>query len=241
MSKKLINSIVLAAGVLLASSSVSAKQIWSDFSLSLLKGSDYEVGDADRDVLTVEHVSGHNWGDSFFFVDRLKSDNGDTETYFELSPRVSLSYLTGSKMSAGIVKDVFIATTWEGGQSGAGGFDNYLVGVGLSLDVPGFQYFDANIYSANNDGGNDDEQLTLTWGVPFSLGTTDFLYDGFIDHTNSDIKETNFTSQLKWNVGKLVKSASPIYLGIEYSYWNNKFAIDGVKEKNVALLLKAHF
>lgn len=224
----------------LASVPASAEQIWSDFSLSYLYGEDYEVVDDTQKTVTVEHASGHNWGDTFFFVDWQKSDDGDTSTYFEFSPRLSLGYVTGSDLSFGIVKDVYLAGTWESGA----GFDNYLTGVGFSFDLPGFQYANANFYYAKNDNTDNDLMTTLTWGVPFTLGNSDFLYDGFIDWSSAEsdhAAETNFTSQLKWNAGKLIDTKAPLYVGIEYSHWSNKYGIKGADERNPSLLLKWHF
>lgn len=234
---------LILAGALV-STTASAEKLWSDFSLSYLKGSDYEVGDSNRQVYTFEHASGHTWGDTFFFMDRLKSDDEGVENYLEFSPRVSLGYLTGSDLSFGPVNDVLLAGTWESGENYKGGFDNYLAGVGFSFDVPGFRYLNANFYYANNEQTENNEQLTLTWGVPFELGSAEFLYDGFIDLASStdDLEtEMNFTSQLKWNAGKLIGTSSPVYVGVEYAYWDNKFGIDGADERNPALLLKWHF
>ncbi|MBT00586.1 MAG: ion channel protein Tsx [Oceanospirillaceae bacterium] len=232
-------AVAIALGLTL-SSTASAELIWQDFSLSYLNGSEYEVGDDDRQVITVEHASGHSWGDTFFFMDRLKSDNGYTENYMEFSPRLSLGKVSGNELSWGPIKDVLISTTWESGE----GFDNFLYGVGLALDLPGFRYFNINLYQANNENWDDDEQLTLTWGYPFSIGQADFLYDGFLDwSTKSDTNESerNFTSQLKWNAGKHMGLKSPLYVGMEYAHWTNKFGIDGVDEHNPALLVKWHF
>ena len=219
----------------------NAEMLWGSFSLSYLKGNDYEVGDSNRQVLTVEHASGHNWGDNFFFMDRLKSENGSTSTYFELAPRISLSYLTDHKLGFSIIKDLYIATTWE---SSSAGFDNYLYGFGVALNVPGFKYINTNLYIANNDTANDDSQLTITWGLPFKISQSDFLYDGFLDWSSSsdtNASELNFTSQLKWNLSKYAGTKSPLYIGIEYAYWRNKFGIQGVVEKNPCLLVKWHF
>lgn len=231
-------ALVLSTGFI--SAPAQAEMYWSNFSLSYLQGDKYEVGDESRQVLTVEHASGHNWGDNFFFMDHLTYDDDTVSNYFELSPRLSLSYVSGSKMSAGILKDVFIATTWEGGDS----FNNYLYGLGVALNLPGFKYFGINLYQVNNDLWDDDEQVTFTWGVPFTLGSAEFLYDGFLDYsTSSDTNEAemNFTSQLKWNAGKLVGTKAPFYIGVEYAYWTNKYGIDGVDEKNPCLLVKWHF
>lgn len=231
---------LLCAGAMSISSTASAEMQWSDLSLSYLKGSQYKVIEEDQQFLTIEHASGHNWGDTFLFVDRNKSESGSISTYGEFSPRLSLSYLTDSDLSFGIVKDVFIASTWEMGD----GFDNYLVGLGVSLDLPGFAYFGANVYQANNGAWDNDQMLTVTWGYPFKLAGADFLYDGFVDWSNSSdsqASEMNFTSQLKYNVGGALGTKAPVYLGLEYAVWNNKFGISGVDERSASFLLKWHF
>lgn len=237
---KPIHAAAAVAIGLASASNASAEMLWQDFSLTYLNGSDYEVGDEDRQVVTVEHASGHSWGDTFFFMDRLKWDDGTTENYMEFSPRLSFGGISGADLSFGPIKDVLLASTWESGEN----FDNLLYGVGFSFDIPGFNYFNANIYKANNDLNDDDEQLTLTWGLPFSLGNADFLYDGFLDWSSAsdtNASEMNWTSQLKWNVGKHFGLKSPLYVGMEYAYWNNKFGIKDADERNPAFLLKWHY
>lgn len=237
---KLKHSLICALSAASISTTASAEMYWNDFSLSYLKGSNYEVGEDKRDVITFEHASGHSWGDTFMFIDRLESKSGASENYMEFSPRFSLGKLAKDGMSFGPVKDVLVATTWESGD----GFDNFLYGLGVSLDVPGFAYFNANIYKANNEKTKDDEQLTLSWAYPFAIGNGDFVYDGFLDWATArddGASEMNFTSQLKWNVGKALGTKSPLYVGIEYVYWNNKFGIKGVNERNPNLMVKWHF
>lgn len=235
----------LAASALVASSLIatpaSAEMLWSTFSLSYLNGSQYEfTPTGDMQVLTIEHASGHSWGDNFLFIDRTMPKDGDSDHYGELSPRLSLGKISGSDLSFGPVKDVLLAGTWEMGD----GFDNFLYGVGFAFDIPGFKYFNANIYAVNNDTGHDDnEQLTLTWGYPFSIGSQEFLIDGFLDWssaTSTDKSEMNFTPQIKWNAGKLMGLESPLYVGLEYAYWNNKYGTD-TDERAGSLLIKWHF
>ena len=239
--KKLATSGLVLASALAVSTSVNAEQQWSDFSLSYLKGSQHKVIEKDQEFVTVEHASGHNWGDTFLFVDRNKSNTGSISTYGEFAPRLSLGYLTDSDLSFGIVKDVLIASTWEMGD----GFNNYMLGLGVSLDLKGFNYFTANVYQVNNDGDADsDQMLTLTFAYPFKLGSADFLYDGFLDWSSASdtsASEMNFTSQLKYNLGGAFNTKAPVYVGIEYAYWNNKFGIPGVDERAASLLLKWHF
>ena len=65
---KLLKSVavVAIATTSLLSTTVSAKQFWSDYSITALTGSDYLnpfTGNTDdRNVVTIEHASGHSWG-----------------------------------------------------------------------------------------------------------------------------------------------------------------------------------
>ncbi|MFL0798183.1 MAG: DUF5020 family protein [Cellvibrionaceae bacterium] len=232
------------------SSYSNASPKWSNISLSYLSGSNYEVGDKDKEVITLEVASGMSWGDSFVFVDRLKSDDGTNETYFELGARYSLKPWLNNALPSAALKDVKLAGQWESGTLSGNGFsnsfDNYLYGIGFDWDIEKFKYVSTNVYLRNNEGKPDNEQLTITWGLPFSLGQAEFLFDGFWDittktHSNSQWS-SNFTPQLKLDLGKLLlKQKGKLYLGMEYVYWVNKFNIDGIDEKNPNLLIKWHF
>jgi len=225
--KKIFSLILVSA----LSSTVSAKTLWSDFSATYLNGQNYQVGDSDRQVLTLEYATGTSWGDSFMFFDRLESDNGDTETYGEFSPRIRLTSLDN-----GLLKAVYAAPAVEIGD----GFTNYLVGLGADLALPGFNYFQLNAYHRNNEFTDGNFQITAVWAIPVGP----LMYDGFMDWTNSvDNSEAsmNLTSQLKYDIAKYLSLDSKLYLGVEYVYWNNKFGIDGADERNVNLLVKYHF
>ncbi|MGJ8693017.1 MAG: nucleoside-binding protein [Thalassotalea sp.] len=221
-------------------STVSGKTLWSDFSVSYLQGSNYRVGDNDRKVYTFEHVAGTNWGDSFLFIDRLSSDNGDIETYGEWSPRIKLMELDNR-----LVKDLSLSTTVEMGTfAGADfsgfSFTNYLVGIGADLKLPHFKFFKVNVYHRNNDRNDNNYQTTFVWALPIA----GFIYDGFLDYaTSTDNLATsvNLTSQLKYDIAPHFNITSALFLGVEYVYWNNKFGIKNIDERNVNLLIKYHF
>lgn len=222
----------VAAAVLL-SSTVSAKQFWSDNSFTLLKGNHYEVGDSDRTVVTFEHASGHSWGSIFSFIDRLHSDNAGTdEDYGELGFNFNIQEYKNS-----FIKSVYVTPQWEFGTN----TNNLLLGAGVDLDIPGSKYFNVNVYQRNNEHGDNNQQLTLAWAFPFADG---FVYDGFLDavtDTDSSVGGYNFTSQLKYDVGQhMGVDKGKLYLGMEYVMWNNKFGIKDVDENNANLLLKWH-
>ncbi len=222
----------------------AAETLWSDASLSVLSGNNYRIGDSERTIVTFEHASGHTWGDTFFFVDRIQPKYSDDYFYGEFSPRLQLKRFHADNQQA-FVKALFLASTWEFGE----GFNHYLYGPGIDLVVPKFQFFQLNLYRRNNDTVDDGWQLTTAWGLPFTLAGSHWLYSGFIDWAGGSDDQhanANFTSQLKWNVGRFFSQQAKCYLGIEYVYWRNKFGIQHAEhnkthETNMNLLVKLHF
>ena len=224
--------------------SVQAEVLWQDFSASYLHGKHYRVDGPEKDVLTIEHVAGTSWGDSFFFLDHMRAA-GDTSNYAEWSPRISVGKLSGSSLTFGPVKDVLFTSTIEMSSLQT----NYLYGVATDLTVPGFNYLNLNFYRRNNDGLADNWQLTATWALPFTLGSQQFLYDGFMDWSSASADQSasmNLTSQLKWALHPVFGWKNKLYVGIEYVYWRNKYGIADspafrTNESNVNFLLKGHF
>lgn len=229
-----------------AATFTQAAPVWQDFSITGLYGENYAhpvgmVDDLEQTTITTEYAAGLKYGDFFAFADRTNNDLSGNETYFEVAPRLSLGAVSGQKLAVGPIKDVLIATTWEGGE----GFNNYLYGIGFALDIPYTQYANINFYKVENDGQEDDYQMTITYAIPFKLGSEEFLADAFLDWStaekNNHASELNWTSQYKWNVGKHISPDTKLYVGIEHSVWNNKYAIKGLDEHNVSALVKYHF
>ncbi|WP_448211322.1 nucleoside-binding protein [Colwellia sp. MEBiC06753] len=226
-----MKALLISITAIFFTSGVAAKTLWQDFSLTFLHGENYKVGHKERQVATIEYASATTWGDTFMFVDRLHSKNGDKETYMEFSPRIKVVDYQNA-----LIENVYIATTAEVGD----GFTNYLYGVGTKLKVPSFHYFNLNFYRRNNDGADNGYQTTISWGVPVGP----LYFDGFVDHvpsTDDSATTTNFTSQLKYDIGQVLGLDTKLYVGLEYAYWNNKFGINGIDERNGSLLVKYHF
>lgn len=147
----------IAAFVALSSAAAisQAAPIWQDFSLTALYGENYahpvNMDDNNQQTTaTVEYTAKLKYGDFFGFADRAHNDF-ENSTYFELSPRLSLSAVTGTKLEAGPIKDILIAGTWEANSSNYPGadFNNYLYGIGFDLAIPYFQYAQLNFYKAD--------------------------------------------------------------------------------------------
>ena len=220
--------------------------VWQDFSLTGLYGENYELGTEDRTTLTAEYAAKLKYSDVFFFVDQQWDSNDKDNTYFEFAPRLSLGEVTGEDLSFGPVKDVLVATTWEhnAGHGENVEFNNFLYGVGFALNIPYTQYANVNFYRADNNNTDDDYQMTITYAVPFKLGSEDFLVDAFLDWSTAEkdhASELNWTSQYKWNVGKHISPETKLYVGVEHSVWNNKFGVKGADQNDVSALVKYHF
>lgn len=245
-------SATLLAGQALAESPIQ----WTNTSLSYLYGTQYEVNPPIQQTITFEHASGWSIGDLFMFVDYAKYNgekdffNGETGYYGEFSPRFSFSKIFGRDFKAGLITDMLIATTYEFGE---GDVETLLVGPAVDLALPGFDYFQLNLYQRlpRNDRDGETIQITPVWAVTIPVGASDILFDGFIDwNINSDGSyESNihFNPQLKYDFGKLLGWGDKrFYAGVEYSYWKNKY---GIKDSDAfdtdqsvtSLLLKAHF
>jgi len=241
--------IALATAVAAAAGTANAETFFYDNSVSVLYGESYEVNDSDQAVVTFEHFSANSWGDIFVFADRLTSTSDanadDTATYIEVSPRFKVS-----GFDAGIVKNLYVATTWEMSEND----DNLLVGLGTDFNVPGFQNLSLNAYQRLNDDGNNNYQTTVVWGVPFNIAGQDFKFDGFWDWaTATSASEgnkaatSNFTYQLKWDAASVLGlEGKKAYVGIEHAIWDNKYQLEhssgfDTKENVVSALVKVHF
>ncbi|GLS82453.1 DUF5020 family protein [Paraferrimonas haliotis] len=229
------------ASLMAMSATAQAELYFQDFSVTALRGADYELGDNNRTVATFEYANAASWGDTFFFVDRLESFNGDSEIYGEFSPRFNIM-----QVNNGPLKAISVATTWEFGND-SNGFsqNNYLAGVGTAWNIPMFSHFGANVYQRFNDNDQaSNQQFTLTWGLPIPFSKTEILFDGFIDWTSGtrdQASQFNFTPQIKLDIAPWVGAPGKLYVGFEYVYWNNKFGVHGVDERNLNALVKYHF
>lgn len=245
MKKTLLTLAVASA----FSISAQAEQFWSDNSISVLQGSDYEFNKENEEsnltTMTLEHASGHSWGGVFAFVDRHVA--GDfQETYAEVSPSFKLAKMDG------VVSSINAAFTYESGSTTGGVTqDNYLYGVGADLKIPGMDFASATVYYVANRVGTDfgttasnDKQITLTYGV----SSGNLALDGYIDYSfdnNEDdgafnVDSFHFNPQITYNLGPALGTSNKVKLGVEYSYWDNQFGQEALDQNAVSLILKAH-
>ena len=202
---------------------VLAGPIWQSNRAFLLHGNGYEVDADEQSTLTLEHASAWLLGDLFIFVDLTKyhgSDQGDG-IYGELSPRLSLTKMTGNYFQTGLLKDILIASSYEFGK---GDVKSFLLGAGFDLNVPGFDFFSVNIYQRFPEGNRDGKtiQLTPVWAISRLVWGSIFTFEGFIDwNVNSHgyyHSNIHFNPRLKYDLGNLLDiKTDQATFGLEYS------------------------
>jgi nucleoside-specific outer membrane channel protein Tsx len=225
---------------------------WQNNSLTLLYGNGFDVAPSDQTTLTFEHVSGWSWGDLFLFMDATDYRNSSQEYgfYGEISPRLSYSKLSGQTLDAGPVKDVLLAATREFGKYDV---ETTLLGVGFDLELPGFDFFQLNLYRRMPDGSRDGEsiQITPVWSMSWPVAGSKLVFDGFMDWNIEDdgtySKNLHFNPQIKYDLSqKLGLAEKQLMIGFEYDYWSNKYGIEDSAAFNTdqsvfSFLLKSYF
>lgn len=204
---------------------------WSSNSLWYLHGNDFELGDRERGILRFEHADGWKYGDNYYFFDVVESDPAGTSLYGEFAPRFSLGKISGHDLAFGPVRDVLLTAAVN---VGSNDFRTYLYGAGMDFSVPGFSYFQLNVYVRNDlKLPGTAWQVTPIWLYPFKLGSLQFALQGFIDYASAEGPAApNFLAvpRLWLDLGALWGAAGRLEAGFEYFYWRNKFGIDGVTE-----------
>ena len=214
---------------------------WQSSNFQILHGSDYVLSDPKATILTYEYTNQWSYGDFFMFIDATRFNDGEKTAYGEISPRFSLSKLSGKDYSFGPVKDIFISTTLEKGKAD---IKTYLAGVGLAMDIKGFTFFNTDLYWRHNPDLDDDTwQLTLAWQYPFNIGQTKWVTEGFADiagdANSSYVSNQLIVPRLLLDISDLLNFKSDsLWLGIEYSSWTNKYGIDNIDEKVIQAQIK---
>ncbi len=215
---------------------------WHSTNLQLLRGFDYKLGNENRTIVTFEHANGWRYGDFHAFTDVIWAD-GDATLYSEVAPRFSFSKISGYDFSYGIIKDISLSTQIEKPEHQA---VRYLYGLGVDLNIEGFKYFKTNWLLRDNQRLNGTTyQLTLAWNRPFTLAGTQWVIEGFADFAGAEGATTShqlIVPRFLLDIGDLTgHEAGNLYAGIEWSYWHNKFGVDGVTESVPQLQVKWQF
>ena len=248
-----------ALAVALGAAGNAAAEIWSDTEVQVLYGDKFQEPfnpqDIAKTIITLQHAGGWEYGRNFFFFDMLRSDGADNaagEIYGEWYSTFSFSKMFSTEMKFGIIKDVgFTAGLNYGAKSGAGPTAQptvFLPGITVDLDLPGFAFFNVDILAymdrgkfggVDNGCNADSYQITPSWKLPFTLGSTKWSFEGFADFMG-DHGACEFSiltqPQLRLDVGNFMGKPDKMFVGIEYQYWKNKYGIKDLEDNFPQLL-----
>lgn len=151
------------------------------------------TSDEKQTSLRLEHFGVHGFGDNYFFADVLNGNqvggpsagsfNFDTKNQYVLvwNARVSLSKVTGTKMSFGVIDDVSVMYRMERGSYA--NYDANMIGPSFNLAVPGFAWFQTSFLYNKQDfsfASADDKKGHLFWHtfaiLPFEIGGAKFTF-----------------------------------------------------------------
>lgn len=262
--KKIKCGLGMAALALGLMGSGAANAGFSTTEIQLHYGGKYKMGNnasfpafsetTDRATVTLEHFSTNDIGDLFFFVDFFYDNNDALITSGSESDQYGEIYysLHGKQFGLDLGDGFVSALDLQFGLNQGTDFSVALVGPRLSFNAPGFQVltFALTTYSNFVDPFDRDldttYQATVVWAAPFSIGEQKFKFQGFLDvigDQGSGVdNQVLFSPQIRWDLGHAMgRPADKIHLGIEYSYWNNKFGITGVDENSASVFLGFRF
>jgi len=245
--KKLLPLVTLSS-IALSSSAFAAN--WSSTALHVNNGDQknpFTKQESGTTVYSIQHASGYDYGDNFFFIDYSKDDTTDgyqdSDFYGEWYSTLSLSAISGEKIGAGALLDVGLT----GGINVAGDAKvmKYLPGVKLSWDVPGFNFFQTLVTAYIDDsegvakGGAPIETNSWMFDVafeyPFTVGSQKFSFKGHAEYIAE--REDEFGNDVEawilaqpilvWDMGHALEmKENTLLLGLELQYWHNKLGTD---------------
>jgi len=170
-----------------------------------------------KHTITGEHYRTFEYGDLFAFFDYVYTDDGlrftgkKNDLYGEISPRFSLSKLSGVSTSTGIIKDTYLSFQYNRGDE----YHAWLYGAGMDLNIPFFRVFGVNIYRKIQNLGDNTYQLSLNYFIP--LGEK-WHFEGFTDWTSRDLLTQN---QLLFNLSPTLGiSSGTLEAGTEWHYYH---------------------
>lgn len=211
-------------------------------------------GSAHHIIYTVQHASGWKYGNNFFFLDTLDSQEQgfqDFDHYGEAYASFSLGKISGKELIAGPISDLGFLVGINAGDDAK--VMRYVAGVRLALSLPGFAFANLDVAALIDDsegaasGGAPKQEdaflVDLSFARPFSIGEAKFSIEGHLEYLGERENEFGdsqeswilFQPQIRWQANE------NLHLGIEYQYWRNKLGDPATDESAVQALLVWRF
>ena len=208
---------------------------WTSNNIQYLHGSGYLLGSKDREIVTLEHSDGWQYGQNFGFIDTTHHDeyvNGyEWEAYGEAYSYLSANKVTGAHVHYGPIKDVGMTLGINAGSlPSSTPFRAYLAGGSIQFDLPLFKFLQVDLLGYKNERlPSVSFQVTPSWELSLERIGLPIIFRGFMDYISpggAGIAETVlFQPQVLLDVGSFFNHKQLLLLGIEYQFWYNKFGL----------------
>lgn len=189
-------------------------------------------------IITLQHASGHKYGDVFFFVDMIDDNRedgyNDKDAYGEFYGYFSSAKILGAQYG-GLIKDVGVVLGVNYGADS--GYLSYLPGFYVDWNAPAFKFLRTQVTTVIDDSSyaqKDGWQIDTQWGYGFEIAGQKFSIEGHWEYTANTSNAFGpqkdwflIQPQLRWDVGyALTGKADVVFVGTEYQFWKNKLGAD---------------
>lgn len=188
---------------------------WFQFNIMGSKNNRIPFGNQDDTYLEMEFggrsgiIDLYGYWDLFDLTDSGGSDRHDGDNFFlKFGPRFSIDGMTRKDLAIGPVKEWYIATLIEAGDSAL--WTNF-IGIGTDVQVPWFGKIGVNAYArhiqedygSSREGDWDGFRVSTNWFKPFYfLDNGSFVaYQGYVDFDfgmDDDFAEGRSSHSLQW-------------------------------------------
>lgn len=178
----------------------------------------YDTNNGAKTTITAENFTSIEYGTLYMFADyciaddKFKYHDDKTDLYGEIAPRINLSTLSGKDLSHSIVKQLYVSFQYNAGDK----YNAFLYGMGVDLEVGGFDVLGVDMYRKNQNIGKDTYQLTAFYTTKKLKDM--FYMTGFVDWTEYDVTTQN---QFLADILK-VSDMQKLSIGTEWHYYTQK-------------------
>lgn len=196
-------------------------------------------GDSMTPIITLQHASGYDFGDVFFFVDFINDADldgfNDKDAYGEFYAYFSSAKILGASYGSGALKDIgFVAGLNFDADAG---YFSILPGIYFDWNVPQFAFLRTQftgVIDESDIAQKNGWQFDVSWALPFQIAGQRFSFEGHAEYTGNQAniygKQKDWIlaqPQLRWDVGYAFGGKKDrFFVGTEYQYWLNKMGTD---------------
>jgi len=203
-------------------------ETWNQTNVQYLYGNNFDrligfegVEDGKMQTITIEHAGDWTYGNNYFFIDMTSAQFTSTKEYkmyAEWAPKVSLSKLSNKELSFLFINDIYLAGELNQGDD----FQAINLGMGVGLDVWGFNFFTASLFSRKDNFNDRTYQMTLAFNSTFNVLSIPFIFEGFLDYYGVDNGAELVTQPRFLLDGKVFsENTSNLHMGVEYYIYSS--------------------